>query len=381
MGYCLREPAGTKGGSTTRPHWGKPLASSRELREARWRLDEARHYERRAQYELQNFVDDQFEQVADGTLESQTSEEATAAATTVSTTSATDSAFVTSQPESASKVPTDPQRERLEQELAETLGRRTRLLRQFTADHPQVRDLTLQIADLHNRIDGLTPPSPEEVPDDGDSSFPAIVKSDAPPETSGDNATTPTSLSQEDIKTYLALRETLQSAAADYERAHESFEDQLHLLTASKSNEIPVAAIRWMVAPAQVVGHRGGSLAPARVLLIGLASVACGMIMAWLAGSIKAVLRVNSISDVQTLTNLPIVGQLSIDPATSGTHRLASRLRVVRWGTMGCELTLGLLALTFIATVMAGSPTITQFADDPFGVFAETIVQAYRARL
>jgi hypothetical protein len=358
----------------------KPMTSSRELREARWRLDEARHYERRAQYELQNFVDAHFEQVASDTLNSNANSEANTAAT-ASTTAAPDPAFVASQPESPANEQIDPQRERLEQELNETLARRTRLMRRFTANHPQVRDLTLQAADLRSRLDSLSPQPSDEIPAAGTSPFPAIVETDTPSEKDGDNGTAVPSISSEDIKTYLALRETLQTAAADYERAQESFEDQLHLLTASKSNEVSVAAARWMVAPAAVVGHRGGSLAPARVLLIGLASVAGGMIMAWLAGSIKAVLRINSISDVQALTNLPIVGQLSIDPATNSTHRLATRQRVVRWGTLGCELTLGLLALTFIATVMAGSPTINQFADDPFGVFAETIVQAYRAKL
>jgi hypothetical protein len=361
---------------------GKPLASSRDLREARWRLDEARHYERRAQYELQNFMDVHFEQATDDTLDSHTDNEANTATTTASATAAADSsAFVASQPESVASEQKDPQRQRLEQELDDTLARRTRLMRQFTASHPQVRDLTLQAADLRSRLDSLAPQPSDEIPSAGMSPSAEIVETVRPSETVGDIASTSPSISSQDTKTYLALRATLQSATADYELAQESFEDQLHLLTASKANEVPAAAARWMVAPAAVVGHRGGNLAPARVLLIGLVSVTCGMIMAWLAGSMKAVLRINSISDVQALTNLPIVGQLSIDPTTNGVHRLASRQRVVRWGMLGCELTLGLLALTFIATVMAGSPTFAQFADDPFGVFAETIVQAYRARM
>ena len=183
------------------------------------------------------------------------------------------------------------------------------------------------------------------------------------------------------VEQYLVLRERLHRATEGRELAEESYEEQLDLRTVSKPAASKDIAARWIVSPAEVVGHSGGNLPAVRVLVIGVASVACGLLMAWAAGSLHALLRINSLDDIETLTELPIVGQLSLDPTSVDGQRLATRHRLVQWGTLGCEVTLGLLVLTFVATVMADSPSFSQFADDPFGIFAETIAQACRARL
>ncbi len=363
-----------------KPMSATPLRSNRELREARWQLDEARHYERKAQYAVESFVDNHFDQIASGELESLTAD-------------------VASQPPAA---PTDHQRQldggqqateernpeldRLQRDLDTALVRRDRLMRQFTSDHPQVQDLTLQVEDLQQRLAGISPSTSGSValpssafPTNSDPNSPELQDATAGPPDGG--ATMAASQWGAGIvEQYLALRERLHRASENRELAEDTYEEQLDLRTTSRPAVSEEVASRWMVSPAEVVGHRGGNLPPARVLVIGLGSVACGLVMAWLAGTLQALLRVNSVQDIQTLTELPLVGQLSLDPVVVNPQRLATRQRFVRWGTLGCEVTLGLLVLTFVLTVMAGSPSFRQFADNPFGIFAETIAQACQTR-
>ena len=54
----------------------------------------------------------------------------------------------------------NPERDRLERDLATALVRRDGLMRQFTSDHPQVQDLTLQVEDLQQRLAQLSLGSP-----------------------------------------------------------------------------------------------------------------------------------------------------------------------------------------------------------------------------
>lgn len=343
-----------------------PAMAANNVRTLRWKADLARHYERKARHELE--------------LAMETSAQMEALANAVAMGEQGGApGMATATPQGA--VELHPQWVTLQQELSDMANQLQNLLVTLTPNHPQVQSLTQQMEAVRRQLD-LTPKywTPDITPavvteSAGGASEPTDASQVAHKLELGAAATeAPTQASQVDG---VAAAQAELDSAVD---ARESAEEELAALISSAALNTTASASesRWVITPPSVQGQVGGRPSASRVAVIGGMSLFSGLAFAWGLGSLSGLRRVNSLLELENLLDLPVVGQLSLDPAGQATTRLVFRGRVLRGATLLAEVILGLLVVVYLAGVFQSSGVTSGLREDPFAAIPQTIVEALR---
>ncbi|MHB8970838.1 MAG: hypothetical protein ACYC3X_15085 [Pirellulaceae bacterium] len=344
-----------------------PAISSRLLRDARWRVEQARHYERKARFEMEDMIDAQLANRS-GTEESGVNGKNS------------ESEFATSGAELDTEPAPEPNPQwlYLQNELANMTSQLQSLLSQLTPNHPQIRDLTLQMETVRHQLDQ----TPQYV-------APQVSLAIGSAPTAGNPPSTETSLAAHKLDIagaaasaggegaggeYAKERETHERAV----RAREEVEQQLATLMAQQATHAPGGNVesRWLITPPSVQGRIGGRPSAGRVGAIGLFALLCGVSMAWSVGTLKGLRRLNSVADLELTLSIPVVGQLSIDPVPQAVLQLTRRSQFLRGITWVVEASLVLMLIGFLVGVLDGSSVSPFLRQDPFATIPETIVRA-----
>ncbi len=258
-----------------------------------------------------------------------------------------------------------PERAELQTLLAEFRRKSHDLLRQRTPQHPEVIDVQLQIEEIEARLAELKSeqsrardvphnsqrPKSEDVAPDA-----ALVKAAI------------------DIDALCSRFQTLHLA---HEEASVAYDQAVRRQRQGWEQRLAAVASRVdMVRPAKIVWRGRQQLTAGRVLVLGLAALAFGLIVAWAAGPAKLASKLASVAEVRRLLRVPIVGAISTTDGPELPRRPQIRPRLVRFVTRASELTLAVSVLLVVLTTMVDSPVAGQFVDDPLGTFSETFSRA-----
>jgi hypothetical protein len=344
-----------------------PAIAASKVRELRWKAELARHYERKARHELELVMETNAERhaIANATPEGDSGDGSGMAAST---------------PEGA--VEYHPQWVALQQELSAMANQLQTLLITLTPNHPQVQALTQQMEAVRRQLD-LTPKywtpditpavvtesagSPSEPTDASQVAHKLDLDSTSAPEAAPNPA---------EADGVTAAQAELDAAVDARESAEEDLATLISTAALKSSSSLPES--RWLITPPSVQGRIGGRPSPGRVAVIGGMSVVSGLAFAWGLGSLSGLRRVNSLPELESLLDLPVVGQLSLDPAGQATSRLALRGRALRGLMLLAEVILGLLVITYLAGVFQNSEVTSGLREDPFATIPQTIVDALR---
>ncbi len=341
-----------------------PAIAASKVRELRWKAELARHYERKARHELELVMETGAERQATANV-------------TPEGDSGDGPGMAASTPEGA--VEYHPQWVALQQELSDMANQLQTLLVTLTPNHPQVQTLTQQMESVRRQLD-LTPKywtpdiTPAVVTESAGSTSEPTDASQVAHKLDLDSAAAPDATTNSTESGGVNAAQAELDTAVD---ARESAEDALATListAALKSSSSSLPESRWLITPPSVQGRIGGRPSPGRVAVIGGMSVVSGLAFAWGLGSLSGLRRVNSLPELESLLDLPVVGQLSLDPAGQATSRLALRGRTLRGLMLLAEVILGLLVITYLAGVFQNSEVTSGLREDPFATIPQTIV-------
>jgi len=328
-------------------------STARALRDAQWRLDQTRHYERKARYGVEDMMESCFERLAGSSWRQ--GSDGLAAGPDAGSGAETDAKLTLS---------VNPHWQELQGQLAAMAEQLRPLVEHLTPQHPHILDLQQRMAVVEQEL-AATPQflSPDQV----DGGAPTVGA-----------ATTQASHMAEVVESYAddyrALRKAYEEAIGDREQAERRLAG---LLTRPGSAADALAPeSRWVIMPPTLAGRVGGRSSLGRVSLIGLVALACGALVAWLLAALKGLQRVSSVSELEQLLALPVVAQLSIDPAPPSVARSVYRGRVLRGIVWGAEVTLVLMLIVFVTGVLEGSQASRLLWDDPLAAIPDTIADA-----
>ena len=356
-------------------------AAARKVRKAKWQVEQLRHYERKARFDLEDALNAHFEQLAEG------------AGRTVDRSTLAMNREVSSVVSSTSGQPFNPAWERLQDEFAQLTTELQGLLKTVTANHPRVRDVTLQMDEIRRQLE-----STSKFADDASSHSQASAADELrrgsgatgggwPQFENGQVASAvATQAAPEmaqgtdcgaDVVGYQHLRGRYDEAIQDREEAERELSVTLALQQSAVSDlSAPVGHI---IRPATLLQRIGGRPSSRCVLLIGLTALLCGSGIGWGGGVLRGARFVHTVSDLQGILAIPVVSQISLDPATAQVRRLLVWGRVVRWSTRVCELVLGVMVLLFLLQALSGSPAAKELADNPLGTFVNLVADSVLA--
>jgi len=180
------------------------------------------------------------------------------------------------------------------------------------------------------------------------------------------------------VETYADDFQELRKAYEDAIGNREQAEQRLANLLArpvSGIGQLPQEP-RWLITPPTLQGRIGGRPSARRVGTLGGLAVLCGIAMVWTLRTLHGLRRINTVTDLEQVLALPVVGQLSLDPAPRSTGRLLRRSRVVRGIVTAAEVTLGLMLVAFLGGVIEQSVVCELLREDPFVAIPETVVHA-----
>lgn len=349
------------------PRDASPAMAANNVRTLRWKTELARHYERKARHELELAmeVSAQRQAMTDSLAQSEQGARSGQAAST---------------PEGA--VELHPQWVALQQELSDMANQLQNLLVTLTPNHPQVQALTQQMEAVRRQLD-LTPKywTPDITPavvteSAGGSSEPTDASQVAHKLELGAGPTSEAVPPAHEADVINAAQAELDSAVA----AREAAEEELTALISNAAMKSPTAEFesRWVITPPSLQGQIGGRPSVRRVAVIGGMSLFSGLAFAWGLGSLSGLRRLNSLPELENLLDLPVVGQLSLDPAGQATTRLVFRGRLLRGATLLAEVILGLLVVIYLSGVFQTSGVTSGLREDPFAAIPQTIVEALR---
>ena len=351
---------------------------------ARWRVDEAKHYERKARLELDALVETLLAErgvhasrpvVEQASFDGDTNARMPRFEVESMLGKVADS---TPQP-SAAAGRVNPRWRLLQQQLTDSTHQLDKLRERLTPDHPQVQALQATIQDARQVLES-TPKyvDADAVGADGASRGGSAGADGGPDPASRTAGAPPIRRDQagadENVAVYADTLAAYRVAVRRRERAETALW-QLIDRSASAPVAVPVQA-RWMAMPPTVVQRFQNRTRPWLVLFLGCGAIAVGVCMVWLTRATHAVTRINTVADVSRFSQLPVVGQLALDPAPRGTERVATRAKLIRGVTLVCEISLASMVALFVWGIFAHSGLSIDFADDPLAVFADTIGRA-----
>ncbi len=351
---------------------------------ARWRVDEAKHYERKARLELDALVATLLAErgvhVSRPAVEQASFDGDTEAGVPrFEAESMLGRAADSTQRPSADGGRVNPRWRLLQQQLTDSTDQLDKLLERLTPDHPQARAVRSTIQDTQQALES----TPKYVDSDAvvadaasrGRSAGADRRPDPAPRTVGAPSTRRDQAgADENVAVYADRLAAYRVAVRRRERAETALW-QLIDRNASAPVAVPVQA-RWMAMPPTVVQRFQNRTRPWLVLFLGCSAIAVGVCMVWLTRTTRALTRINTVADVSRFSKLPVVGQLALDPAPRGTERIATRAKLIRGVTLACEISLVSMVALFVWGIFVNSGLSIDFADDPLAVFADTIVRA-----
>jgi hypothetical protein len=328
-----------------------------KLRAAKWHVELARHYERKARYDMDDALRGQLQQPASAApVDDQRPQMAGPPATAPS-----------SETHAASSATIDA----LQSELAELIAKRAELMQTVQPTHPLARHLRQQIEHLQQRLLDESPPAATQLAQiesgtsaDGSPSDPDFRQAAfAVPAEQDDQATGST--------TYQRQRALYEQAVAEREQAEGALDRLLLHQHVGPPSALPTV---WsMITPASVVSRVGEEMSGDAVAAIGLAAFVCGLLVFWRTSSLGELNEIDSVADLQATVSLPVVGRLSIDPPSKAQRRKASWGRLIRWSFRASELILITMFVLFLVSAITDGTVAGQFVDDPLGTFAREV--------
>jgi hypothetical protein len=332
------------------------VRSARALRDARWRLDLTRHYERKARYGVEDLMDMYLARFSETAMNSENGE------------NMSEVGVGASQPTDASAVAElNPQWQQLQTELADMAQQLRPLVKHLTPSHPHILDLTQRMELVRRQLDV----TPQYLGSRVSQALGSTATREGAATTQASHVAGVVEGVGED---YQELRKAYEDAIGNREQAEQRLADLVArpLANAEQSD----AETRWLITPPTLQGRIGGRPSARRVGAIGLFALFCGACVAWSIGTLQALRRVNTVTDLEQTLSVPVVGQLSIDPVPGSVSPLTRRSRILRGVIMAAEVTLGLMLVVFVSGAIEGSSVPQLLRDDPFTAIPDTVVHA-----
>jgi hypothetical protein len=326
-------------------------SSARAVRDARWRLDQTRHYERKARLGVEDLVDGYFAQLR--------------GPATGSSRVAESVSDVNARAGDEGEMEINPEWQALQSHLAELAQQLRPLVEHLTPNHPLILDLTQRMEAVRQQLASTPQYVGQQVapPDDAVSGQGVAA---AP-------ASHVAAIVESYTDDYQKLRKAYEDAVGDREEAERRLGGLMVRPTMDTDSH---AESRWLITPPTLQGRIGGRASARRVGLVGLLALTCGCCVAWLLGTLKGLQRINTVADLEQVLSVPVVGQLSIDPVPMAAARLSHRGRLLKAVVVASELALGLLLVVFLTGAIASNPASRLLWDDPFTAIPDTVVQA-----
>lgn len=241
----------------------------------------------------------------------------------------------------------------LQTQLATLRLELSRLLANFTDEHPQVVAIRRQIANLEGQMDREAPAAKLEPAPAQSASFTSFPAADRAAEVSA---------------FYPVAADELIAATA----ARQAAERKLHTTLASFSVHAPAAG--WTAEPARLVTRLGGTPRLLPLLLSGLVAVVAGISMFRATRVFTGPAMLATTTDLARALPIPLVGQAP-SPATTG------RSKPQPWITPGrmqlltriAEIWLAAIVVACLAATCLDPSLGSQFATDPLGVLSEIV--------
>lgn len=347
-----------------------PLSQS--IREAKWHVRQARHYERKARLDMQAGLNLHFErlQAAYNQPEIDTAH--------------------SNETRTTKRLPTgtSPASQRnvawahLEDELVQLKSDLNALQAELPAGHSVARRIAARIERLEPQLHATRPhrgETAECIRTSATESAPSARASRgsrpiayasldrAPRGLSGKRATGATA--------YRQLRAHYEAAISRREAAEEKL-SELALLRERSPRKKTTCETR-MVRPARLAGQIGGEASAEVVLIIGLLSSTCGLLMYWRIASLGALAHINSTEELQQILALPLVGRISIAPLSPRLRRRPLWGACVRWSTRAAEFVLLAIVVLFLWSVLRETPALSELATNPFAAIADRVTGTY----
>ncbi len=349
-------------------------ASAASIRQARWLVDQTRHYERKTRLDMEEALSRHLEHAALPPREA-------SADTSDSPPGDTPNTAAT-----ASLRRVNPTWEQKQDELAKKRDRLVEWYKTVTPNHPQARNLVIQIEQMQHDLTAIPqymespakPPEPSAagmLPNQWDARRVAFATPQQVP--SQVTAPTGTDTVSSDDRYRLTSLEAYQQLQAGYETAverREAAERRLAELTASgkaldQLRTVPPCVIH----PAAVQGKLGGRPSGYLVLGTGLLALFCGTALFWRTRSLQGLIQINSIEQIQQTLALPIVGRIGIDPITLAVRRRTGWGKLVRGTVRASEIILALLIAAFLLSLLRDPPVAHELADNLLGTLIQRV--------
>ncbi|MCA9162805.1 MAG: hypothetical protein KDA62_07490 [Planctomycetales bacterium] len=250
----------------------QPKRNTPADRADRWRVREARHYERKSLQQLDNFMDDFFRDATQGL-------QPTVAAS------------------SAKREEPNPEFATRKRHLEQLSADRTRLAAKLTANHPQLQELDAEVQLAEDRL--------LETPE-----FLAIADEPDAVDTSTNATIGDATIPGEQL---LSAAETFRRLRTEHEQtviARTEAEDSAAEIESNLADKPPVTTV-WLMQPAQVTGQLGGGMPAGRMLLLAVFSLAAATIVASLTRRWSVSSAFQSPAEAEQILALPIVADLT----------------------------------------------------------------------
>lgn len=340
-----------------------------QMRAARWRYEQARHYERKALFDLEELVH------ADGDLPGRELDLADAALAADASGGESSGA--------AQAVRQTPQLNPAWEETQDALTRLTQelgsLLQVLTPNHPRVRNVSLQMEHLQRKLSETSrylqeSPQPVMAAMNVASDGGQVGWENSSPD---EYARQASGVSEDSMPRGLGTERDQRQA--DYQLASEQREEAertlIELMTLRQlAAEERAAEVPRHISSIPSVRLVAGRPAPVVVGTVGLLALLCGAVTYWSARS-AGDLRLNTLSEVRTVSGLPVVAYLGIDSAGGRRDRRASWHRVLSGVTRLSELVLLLLLALYVWSLLQAGPYGQELRENPFGSLAQRVAE------
>jgi hypothetical protein len=340
-----------------------------QMRAARWRYEQARHYERKALFDLEELVH------AHGDLPGRELDLVDAALASDA------SGGQTSDPPQA--VRRTPQLNPVWEETQDELTRLTQelgsLLEVLTPNHPRVRNVSLQMEHLQRQLSETSryldeTQRPVMAAVSVESAGGQVGWETSPPD---EYASQASGVSEDTTRRGLGSERVRRQA--DYQLACQQREEAERTLTELMTLRQLEAADRAAEVPRQIssvpsVRLVAGRPAPVVVGTVGLLALLCGAVTYWSARS-AGNWPLSTLSEVRAASGLPVVAQLGIDVAGGRRARRASWRRVLGGSTRASELVLLLLLALYVWSLLHAGPYGQELLENPLGSLAQRVAE------
>lgn len=342
------------------------------VRFAKWRLEQSRHYERKARFDMEDALLGDLEQLHETTYPAREGRVLSAALQSTS---------------SEPKGTLNPEWLQLQQTLTAARNQLDELLQTATDAHPMAQHLRQRIEELHGLIattpqflgnrdkqaqaSAPVPNAPHGPAVNWDSRVAGYSVPAEGDEQPGDQAE-PNVLELLSPR-YHDLRESYELAIADREAAERRF-TQLVSLQQARSRSAPRAAAT-VVRPASLVRSIGGEPDRWAVVIAGIVALVTGLLIHRGLARLEGLRRIDTLDQLARSVALPLVGRVSIDPVSSRTEHRLRRARLLVGCTRAAELVLFLFIALFAISALIDSPAGVELVNNPFGAIAGRVGQ------